>query len=68
MRTQETFQAWLEWSKETLRLSAAAAETGDYSKVDSRDAEGQRLWEVCLADGWAREEGNRALAKEELSV
>lgn len=40
MRTQKTFQAWLEYSKETLRLSRAAEETGDYSRVETRDAEG----------------------------
>lgn len=65
MRSEETFQAWLEYSRESLRLSKAAHTTGDYSAVAARDAEGLRLWKACLADGWTWEDGNRALEEAE---
>lgn len=61
MRTQATFQAWLEHVKETLRLRRAMKTDGDADAVGARDAEGQRLWEACLADGWTQEDGMAAL-------
>ena len=68
MRDAHVFNAWLVHARRKQALfDRAMLETEPrkvsaiYDELATLDAEGQRLWERCLANGWTKEDGEAAL-------